>query len=334
MEENILYSIIVPVYGVEKYLRKCIESLLGQTYKNIEIILIDDGSKDQSPEICDEYALRDKRIKVIHKLNGGVVSARKVGAESASGDYIFCVDGDDWVSLNYVEKFNEVIIKYRPEMVCCDFIQSNGTKEIPCHFAIDDGYYDQQLIEKIIYPIAIEDEKGRIFPQQLWAKAIQKDLFAQEQLAENNEIKIGEDGVVVKSILVQCASIYVMHDTLYYYCYNDESATKSKVAYDWNGPRYLLQYLQERIDIKKYDFEKQIARRITRELYIVVFSQFNRRERYRDIKKDIIKNLSSKEYKQLLHSCKYKGLKNKLEVFLLKHHLIFPIFLLHKFRIK
>ena len=84
MSESKLYSIIVPVYNVEKHLKKCIDSLAEQTYKNIEIILIDDGSKDNSPAICDEYAMRDSRIKVIHKLNGGAGSARKAGAEIAS----------------------------------------------------------------------------------------------------------------------------------------------------------------------------------------------------------------------------------------------------------
>ena len=91
------FSVIVPIYNVEKYLGECIESLINQTFKNIEIILIDDGSPDNSPKICDEYAEKDNRIKVIHKENGGVTSARKVGANAATGDYIVCVDADgDW----------------------------------------------------------------------------------------------------------------------------------------------------------------------------------------------------------------------------------------------
>ena len=92
MSKNIKVSVIVPVYNVEKYLSRCIESIINQTIKDIEIILVDDGSPDQSPQICDEYALKDGRIRVIHKKNGGLASARNAGMKIARGDYIFFVD--------------------------------------------------------------------------------------------------------------------------------------------------------------------------------------------------------------------------------------------------
>ena len=103
------YSIIVPIYKIEQYITQCIESIIHQTYKNIEIILVDDGSYDNCPVICDEYALKDDRIKVIHKENGGLVSARKAGALEATGDYICCVDGDDYIAENYIEEFEKKI---------------------------------------------------------------------------------------------------------------------------------------------------------------------------------------------------------------------------------
>lgn len=330
MGENKLYSIVVPIYGVEKYLKKCIDCLVGQTYKNIEIILVDDGSKDNSSVICDEYALRDSRIKVIHKPNGGVVSARKAGVQVASGEYIFCVDGDDWVALNYIEKFNEIIERYNPEMICCGYIQSNEIIESPFACYIEKGYYSKTKLEKDIYPIAIEGENGLMFPPQLWAKAIQKDIFCDEQLSENDAIKIGEDGAVIKSIITKCNSLYIMEDLLYYYRYNNASVTKNKSAYDWNGPRYILQHLVQRIDTNKFDFERQIERRTVRDLYTVAFSQFNKDERYHVIKKQIIENLSSDDYKEILKKCKYKGFKQRLEVYLLKYHILFPIYILHK----
>ena len=92
-----LISVLVPIYKIDRYLGICIESLLNQTYKNLEIILVDDGSPDRCPEICDLYASKDERIKVIHKSNGGLVSARKAGLMAAKGEYIGYVDGDDWV---------------------------------------------------------------------------------------------------------------------------------------------------------------------------------------------------------------------------------------------
>ena len=93
-----MYSIIVSIYKVEKYLPQCIESILSQTYSDLEVILVDDGSPDHCPQICDEYATIDNRVKVIHKENGGLMSTRKVGVNAASGDYICFIDGDDFVS--------------------------------------------------------------------------------------------------------------------------------------------------------------------------------------------------------------------------------------------
>ncbi|OUQ56652.1 hypothetical protein B5E58_10530, partial [Tyzzerella sp. An114] len=97
--ENKKISVIVPIYNVEKYLNRCVDSIINQTYKNLEIILVDDGSPDNCGKICDEYAKKDNRIKVVHKENGGVSSARNVGLNIATGDYIGFVDGDDWIDL-------------------------------------------------------------------------------------------------------------------------------------------------------------------------------------------------------------------------------------------
>jgi glycosyltransferase involved in cell wall biosynthesis len=107
---NDLVSIIVPVYNTAYYLPKCIKSMLNQTYHNIEIILVDDGSTDKSATICDKYAKRDKRIRVIHKKNGGVSSARNTGIENATGRYIMFVDSDDWLPLNAVESLHKAIL--------------------------------------------------------------------------------------------------------------------------------------------------------------------------------------------------------------------------------
>lgn len=98
-----LVSIIVPIYGVEEYLSKCIDSIINQTYKNLEIILVDDGSPDKCPDICDAFEKKDERIKVIHKKNGGLSDARNAGIDTAHGDYIVFVDSDDWIENTMVE---------------------------------------------------------------------------------------------------------------------------------------------------------------------------------------------------------------------------------------
>ena len=122
-------SIIVPVYNVEKYIRRCIDSLITQTFKSIEILLIDDGSKDNSGAICDEYALKDDRVKAFHKKNGGVSSARNIGLDNATGTYIMFCDSDDYVDPTWCEKLYNSIIK-RGFYSACGYAIVNGEGEM------------------------------------------------------------------------------------------------------------------------------------------------------------------------------------------------------------
>ena len=120
MKNKVLVSVIIPVYNVEKYLNRCVKSILEQTYKDLEIILIDDGSKDSSGDICDQLGKKDSRIRIIHKINGGLSSARNVGINEANGEYILFVDSDDWIALDTVEYCLKLIKQYNSEV---DIIQ-------------------------------------------------------------------------------------------------------------------------------------------------------------------------------------------------------------------
>lgn len=122
MNENVKISIIIPVYKVEKYLDKCVESVVGQTYKNLEIILVDDGSPDNCPVMCDEWAQKDSRIKVIHKQNGGLSSARNVGLDACTGDYIGFVDSDDWIEPDMYEYLLNIGTKNNADVSRCEFV--------------------------------------------------------------------------------------------------------------------------------------------------------------------------------------------------------------------
>ena len=119
MKKQDLISIVVPIYNVEKYLEKCINSIIIQTYKNIEIILVNDGSTDSSGKICDIYLKKDKRIKVIHKKNGGLSDARNVGIENAKGKYIAFIDSDDFIDSDFIEILYNLIIEYNADVSCC-----------------------------------------------------------------------------------------------------------------------------------------------------------------------------------------------------------------------
>lgn len=119
-------SCIVPVYNVEKYLRRCVDSILNQTFTDFELILVDDGSLDNSPAICDEYAVKDSRIKVIHKVNGGVSSARNVGLDVAKGEWICFVDSDDLIEADYMQKMYEAAINNNSDFIMCGIQQIAG----------------------------------------------------------------------------------------------------------------------------------------------------------------------------------------------------------------
>lgn len=136
-----MISIIVPIYNVEKYLSRCIESILNQTYKNIELILVDDGSPDNSPQICDHYANTDDRVCVIHQSNAGVSAARNAGLKIAKGQYIGFVDPDDWITFDMYEGMLEAIEKNRVDLVICgyDYYDEDGNIDEKRRYVVQDN---------------------------------------------------------------------------------------------------------------------------------------------------------------------------------------------------
>lgn len=166
-----LISIIVPIYNVEKYLRRCVDSILRQSYHNLEIWLVDDGSPDGCPAICDEYAQKDKRIHVIHKPNGGLADARNVALDRVTGDYVVCVDSDDFLSISHVEGLYNLIKDYNADVAVntsCSFFE--GAEPHPDKPAEKVEVYDGlRAIETMFY-----QEK---FDTSAWGKMYKRKLF-------------------------------------------------------------------------------------------------------------------------------------------------------------
>lgn len=130
MSIDLLVSVVIPVYKAEDYLKRCVESLLSQTFQNFEIILVDDGSPDHSGTICDDYARKDERIKVFHKINGGVSSARQYGMEHAKGEYVIHADPDDWVESSMLEELYNKAKEENADMVICDYYMNYENKQV------------------------------------------------------------------------------------------------------------------------------------------------------------------------------------------------------------
>ena len=315
------FSVVVPIYKVEAFLSKCIESILAQSYDDFELVLVDDGSPDNCPLICDEYAKKDDRIHVIHTENGGVGSARIAGEKKACGDYVCCVDGDDWVHPDYLKKFAEAICKYEPDIICCGYFLAYDESQTEVPFSGYSEYYDRSSIEKNIFPFLIQNEFCVGFPPSVWAKAIKRELYVAEQVAVPSQIKMGEDGAVVVPCLYNAGSMSVVEDCLYFYRQVATSLTKNKKPFDWEGPYLRYIHRNERMDLDCFDFREQQYRSTVHSLFNVVTSQFYRKENYFKIVKDIKQHLKNPVYDEAIRSCRFKSKKGRFAALALKYRL-------------
>ncbi|MCD7797629.1 MAG: glycosyltransferase [Clostridiales bacterium] len=174
-----MISIIIPIYKVEKYLKKCVDSVLSQIYKDLEIILVDDGSPDNCPQICDEYAKSYSRVKVVHKKNGGLMSARQAGSRVAKGEYVTFVDGDDWIDPDMYENFVKVIERYNPDIALCEFYFSYPNEEKKSTQNLSKPYFNKVEAGKEIYPTMLFKDKFYSFGINpcCWSKIVKREIL-------------------------------------------------------------------------------------------------------------------------------------------------------------
>ncbi len=328
------FSIIVPVYGVESYLRQCLDSILSQTFSDFEAILVDDGSKDKCPVICDEYAVKDSRFKVIHKENGGLVSARQIGVVSASGEYVICVDADDWISVDYLENFTKVIDKYIPDVLVCDSIYAYSDRNVEVRNNLRDGYYSRENLEKDVFPCLIyPSNEGVGFPAQLWAKAFKREIYQHHQQQVNVDITMGEDRACVIPILYHSNSMYVIKKCGYYYRQVLTSMTKAKKPFSTDGPSLIYKHLCKQLDLEKFDLRSQLYRGTCHSLFNVCKSQFYSKCGYWSVVKMIEKILDEPIYKKSIENANFRGSKaRKLMHLALKYKLYFLMYIYSKIK--
>lgn len=218
MTDNCLkVSVVIPIYNTAEYLPQCLESVMNQTLKEIEIICVDDGSTDDSPRILEEYALKDGRIKIIHKANGGLVAARKTGVLAARGRYAAFVDSDDWIEPDMYERLFQIAEEYKADMVTCGFfLEGNYTT---MHMdTVSQGLYNGQslfeLRDKAIYNL---DECSSGLKASLCYKLFKKELIQDAQCKIPDEITMAEDKMCLLTALLGCSSVYVYHKPFYHY---------------------------------------------------------------------------------------------------------------------
>ena len=243
-KENLL-SIIVPIFKVEKYLEQCIGSLLNQTYSNIEIILVNDGSPDHCPNICDHYCALDNRVKVVHKENGGLVSARKAGLKVARGKYIGFVDGDDWVEAHMYEDMMHCASAYDVDAVVAGHKEELGGKVVEVLYNnLPVGYYSKDKLISDVYPKMLCTGMFSQFGifSYLWNKIFKKEVIYNNQIDIDDHIFMAEDAACTYPTLLDANSIYIKDSTFYRYRQRVDSMVKAREIDNSELGRYKLLY--------------------------------------------------------------------------------------------
>ena len=290
-----LISIVVPIYNVEKYLRNCIDSIIKQTYTNLEIILVDDGSLDNCGKICDEYKEKDNRIKVIHKQNGGLSDARNAGIDIATGKYIAFIDSDDYIAPNFIEKLYNLCIKNNAELSECDF--QKVTEE--CNDIIENTNQEEEKVldgKKFIERL---DGKSAVRTVVVWNKLYRREIFNNLRFPKG---KLNEDEFTTYKIFYDVKKIAITTEQLYFYRYSPDSIMNKK----FNKKRLdILEALEVRLDFFKEKKEQKLYEMTLKKYMNKLITMDMLCKRFLSQEKEIRNNIKHKynsRYSEILHT--------------------------------
>lgn len=216
-----LISVVLPIYNIEKYLDRCMAAVLSQTYTNLEILMVDDGSPDGCPAMCDEYARKDPRVRALHKKNGGLSDARNYGIKHSTGEYIACIDPDDYVDSDYIEYLYDLIVKYGTRMSICQHITEYDNGTVNDHGGDGD---ELMTIEKCLGRLLYHD----VIDTSAWAKLYHRSLFDTVSYPKG---KIFEDIGTTYALIMQCSEgVSVGYASKYHYIYHMNSIVNSSFS--------------------------------------------------------------------------------------------------------
>ena len=245
-----LISVVVPIYRVEAYLEQCVRSLIDQTLPGIEIILVDDGSPDGCPQICDRFAGEHAHVRVIHQPNGGILAARRAGTAAASGEYVTFVDGDDWIEPELYAQVAAVIAQAAPDIVSYGYSEVyEGCAPVPVRQRISAGLYRRAELETAVFPVMLSQPPFFSFGvlPSLCCKAIRRPLLLQALAAAPGEVRIGEDLSVSLPCLLRAESVFFCDLTGYCYRQNPASVVHTYDPRTAERSALLLSHLREQI---------------------------------------------------------------------------------------
>jgi len=326
-------SILVPVYNKEKYLPTCIDSLIAQTYKNIEIILVDDESTDKSGLICDEYAKKDERIIVIHKENSGAAGAWRAGFVRATGKYVVFVDSDDWIDLNSIEELIAHATGRDDEIIASDYIIERGEKGSTTVFqALQNCEYDREKIVNELIPALWGYENRRIHMSRCM-KLISAKLIRDNEHFSRTGLRFGEDNALTLPCVMDCGRVYFLnHKPMYHYLSVEDSVVHGYDKTFMDSITLLMKLTDEMIDDKfsgeesssyPEGYARQLHDRIWTEWpFLLTFAIKNE---IRGAKTSYIQNIQKicreENNRRIIHDSKIKmqSLSNRLVYFVMKH---------------
>lgn len=295
-------SVIIPIYKAEKYICWCLDSVLAQTYKDFEVILVDDGSPDNCPQICDEYVKKDIRVKVIHQKNGGAAAARNTGLDNADGEYISFIDADDWLEPNMLEKLVGIAEQNQADIVKCGFNDVSANKIDICTFKEQKTYTCQQqgdLLKRGCH--------GGILWSAFWNGIYRKDIIGNSRIPTGF---INEDNYFNPMMVYNAQKVIVIPDVLYNYreLADSVSATGIKRPFDRG-----IAYIHLITDLQKKNFTfKKFDERLASEYYHYICKR-NVYVRPQCLNKKLMaflkKNLSVRRYLLLRYAMFRYGIK-------------------------
>ena len=212
-------SVIVPIYNTEKYLQKCIDSILAQTFTDFELILVDDGSPDASGAVCDAYSLSDGRVKVIHQSNGGVTVARKRGVEAAAGEYVSFIDSDDWIEVNMFLEMMTAADTYNADVILCDMLAEKQKDSTLLRSSSQSGLFTSEALHRQIFSSMLFDfsKNAPSLSLNLCNKIIRAALAKEVFAAFPNDVTYGEDALGSLMCLLRSECIFIMEDSAFYH---------------------------------------------------------------------------------------------------------------------
>ncbi len=320
-----LVSVVVPIYKVEKYLEKCVSSIQRQTYQNLEIILVDDGSPDHSGEMCDVYVEKDSRICVIHKANGGLSDARNAGAEKATGKYLLFVDSDDYIAEDLIEKAVRTA-----EKTCCDIVLFD-------YFHVEDGI--KEIRETNLPPkkkISLEKEKNLLLiPPASWLKLFNREFYERTGISFPKGRYYEDLGTTPKFVL-EAGSVVYLPEALYYYIVRKDSIMGSKdYIRNYRDKKHVLE------DVLNYYKDRNVYDRYKEELEYLVFANLyfepSKEMVLAGVKADHLQMARTYIYQNFSKFCKNKyvcqlGKKDRLHIWILNTRQYWLMRLLSKSR--